>query len=299
MPRNDDLTRLFNAVALGNMPRARALAIEIADREERTGKPGAAEALRKALVTRNGARDLDDIAAPLARATGPEVLTEIPTAHIKDVKLTPAARSTLSEIVREFEHRAILRQHHLEPRNRIFFFGPPGCGKTLTARAIAGELHVPLYVVRYDSLLGAYLGQTSFRLHEVFRFAAANECVLLIDEIDAVGRKRGHVGDIAEVDRVVISLMQQLDLVRPAGLMIAASNVPNDIDPALLRRFDLALEFPAPSRRSLLDFAQKMATRRGLKLINGVQHALRSAATYADAEQIVSDELRRMLVRAG
>lgn len=299
MPRKDDLTRLFNAVAHGDLARARALAIEIANREERAGKPGAAAALRRALVTQNGSCELDDVLPPIARMTGPEVLTEIPAASLKDVKLTGDTRSTLNEIVREFQHRSLLREHHLEPRNRIFFYGPPGCGKTLTARAIAGELHLPIYVIRFDSLLGSYLGQTSFRLHEVFRFAASNECILLIDEIDAVGRSRGKIGDIAELDRVVISLMQQLDLIRPAGLLIAASNIPGAVDPALLRRFDLVLEFPIPTKRSLSDFARRMAKKRGVKLMNGVERALESATTYADVEKIVADALRRTLVRAG
>ena len=299
MPRKDDLTRLFSAVAQGDLAKARTVAGEIANWEERSGKPGAAAALRKALVVRNGARDLDVSPSPVARSTGPEVLTEITAASLKDVRLTPAARSTLLEVIKEFKHRALLKQHHVEPRNRLFFYGPPGCGKTLTARAIAGELGLPIYVVRFDSLLGSYLGQTSFRLHEVFRFAASSECVLLIDEIDAVGRKRGHIGDIAEVDRVVISLMQQLDLVRPAGLLIAASNVPSDLDPALFRRFDLVVEFAAPTRKALGEFGRRIAKQRGLKLANGVEHALTTASTYADVERIVADELRRTLVREG
>lgn len=299
MPRKDDLTRLFSAVAQGDLAKARAVAGDIANREERSGKPGAAAALRKALVVRNGARDPDFTTTPVARLAGPDVLTEITPASLKDVKLTTRARATLVELAKEFEHRALLRQHQVEPRNRLFFYGPPGCGKTLAARAIAGQLGLPIYVVRFDSLLGSYLGQTSLRLHEVFRFAAATECVLLLDEIDAIGRKRGHIGDIAEVDRIVITLMQQLDLIRPAGLLIAASNVPGDIDAALFRRFDVVLEFPAPNRKSLSAFALRVAKQKGLKLVNGLGNALTSASTYADVEKIVADELRRTLVREG
>lgn len=299
MPRTDDLARLFSAVAHGDLPRARALAGEIANHEEQAGKAGAAASLRKALVTRSG--PIEDHQPPLlsARPVAPDLVTEVPAASLQDVKLSATARTALNEVLREHRQRARLREHGLDPRNRLLFFGPPGCGKTITARAVAGELGLRVFVVRFDALLGAYLGQTSARVHEVFRFAASNECVVLIDEIDAVGRRRGHASDVAELDRVVISLMQQLDLVRPAGLIIAASNVPEDLDAALTRRFDLALEFAAPERRALTDFAKRVAEGRGVSMVNGVKHAVSTATTYADVERIIISEQRRLLLREG
>lgn len=299
MPRTDDLARLFSAVANGDLPRARAVARDIADHEERAGKPGSAESLRKALVTRNGAHEEDLPSLPVARIAAPDVLTEVPTTALADVKLVAPVRAALVEVIREHRQRDLLRQHQLEPRNRLFFHGPPGCGKTVTARAVAGELGLPAFVVRFDALLGAFLGQTSMRVYEVFRFAASTECVVLIDEIDAVGRKRGHATDVAELDRVVISLMQLLDLVRPAGLIIAASNVPEDLDPALLRRFDLVADFPAPPRKALLDFARKTAKSREVPVANGVAHALGAASTYAEVEGIIIAEQRRIILRRG
>lgn len=299
MPRTDDLARLFSAVAHGDLPRARALAGEIANHEEEAGKAGAAASLRKALVTRSGPRE--ELQPPLlaVRPVAPDLVTEVPAASLGEVKLSAAARTTLTEVIREHRQRDRLREHGLDPRSRLLFFGPPGCGKTVTARAVAGELGLRVFVVRFDALLGAYLGQTSARVHEVFRFAASNECVVLIDEIDAVGRRRGHASDVAELDRVVISLMQQLDLVRPAGLIIAASNVPDDLDAALTRRFDLALEFPAPERRALTDFAKRVAEGRGVSMVNGVKHAVGTASTFAEVERIIISEQRRILLREG
>jgi SpoVK/Ycf46/Vps4 family AAA+-type ATPase len=163
--------------------------------------------------------------------------------------------------------------------------------------ALGEELALPVFVVRFDGLVGSYLGQTGIRLREVFRFAEATPCVLLIDEIDAVGRRRGKLSDVGELDRVVVSLMQQLDLVQPAGLLVAASNIPDELDQALLRRFDFILEFPKPSRDALSSYAKKQADSRGIKLVNGVRHELASAKTFAEAEQIIQVEHRRIILR--
>ena len=299
MPRIDHLTRLFNAVARGDLARARVLAGEMAEHEEQAGKPGSAASLRKALVTRDGAREDTSLLRPTARIVAPELVTELAPAALEDVALTSDLAASMGAVVQEHRRRGRLAAHGIAPRNRLLFHGPPGCGKTLTARALGGALGLQVFVVRFDALLGAYLGQTSSRVHDVFRFAAAHECILLLDEIDAIGRRRGHTADVGELDRVVISLMQQLDLLPPAGLIIAASNVPDDLDPALRRRFDLQVEFPAPERQALDEHARRLAQRRGVALVNGVAHALGDSRTFADVDRILVDEQRRMLLREG
>jgi len=270
--------------------------MEIADGEERAGKPGAASSLRKALTTVNGAREQD---APMAVSSiaVPDLLTALPPAQLSTVRLTKAHRSEIEEILLEFEHRITLEAHGLSPRSKLFFHGPPGCGKTLTARALASALGIPAYVVQFDALLGAYLGQTALRLREVFRFAATTNCVLLLDEIDAIGRVRGKATDIGELDRVVISLMQQLDLVQPAGIVIAASNVPGALDPALLRRFDLEVEFPWPTPGALREYVERAAKVRGFPVANGVSHRLAGARTFAEAERILVNKHHRIVLR--
>lgn len=298
MPRIDDLVRLFLAVAQDDLAKARVLANAIAEREEHTGKPGSAAALRKALVTHNGAQAVREVPM-LARGIAPDLLTQVQPVRLDDVKLTQPLRISFDELINEQRHRERLRQYGLEPRNRLFFHGPPGCGKTLTARALAGALGLPVYVVRFDALLGAFLGQTAARLHEIFRFAASNASVVVIDEIDAVGRQRGHSIDVAEIDRVVISLMQQLELIRPAGLIVGASNIPENLDAALVRRFDLVLAFPAPNEKDLKDFGNALAKARGVRLVNGVVNELASAQSYADVERVIISEQRRIILRKG
>lgn len=299
MARIPALTSLFQALSAGDLRRARAMAEGIAVAEEKAGRREAAATLREAL---SGPPPPPEGAAhgnpTLFATSAPELLSPLPTVlTLADVELAPATRKAVTEVLHEHRHGDALRAHGLRPRNRLFFHGPPGCGKTMTARAIAGELRLPLFVVRFDALMGSYLGQTALRVRECFRYAEAHACVLLIDEVDALGRKRGKATDIGELDRVLISLMQQLDLSSPAGLIIAASNVPDDLDPALLRRFDAALSFPAPEGAVLSRFAKAEATKRGVKLVNGVRHDLAEAKTFADVRQVVDDEHRRIILR--
>jgi len=169
--------------------------------------------------------------------------------------------------------------------------GPPGCGKSFTAQAIANELGLPHYTVRFDAVIGAYLGQTAIHLRELFRFASNNPCVLLFDEIDALGKQRGNPLDVGELDRIVIALMQELEFSETQGIVIATSNLPENLDRALWRRFDLILHFPKPTKSELAGYTKRIRAKFGLKrrlVKRGVK-----TGTYADAEKHVEAEARR------
>ena len=300
MARISNLTHLFHAVSARDWSKARLLAEGIVEAEEKAGHHGAAAKLRGALVQTGPRADETGSGQPLPNfaAVQPDLLTVLGSSGpLDDVTLPKEARALLDEVLREHRNKSRLLAHGLRPRSRLFFHGPPGCGKTLTARALGAELGLPVFIVRFDALVGSYLGQTSLRIREIFRFAEVNPSVVLIDEIDAVGRRRGKTTDIGELDRVVISLMQQLDLARPEGLLVATSNIPDDLDIALLRRFDLNMELPAPTSAEVLAFARQQADKRGIQLINGVRHNLASAKTFADAEQILQGEQRRVLLK--
>jgi len=300
MARISNLANLFHAVSAGDWSRARQLAEGMIEAEEKAGHYGAAAKLRGALAQTGPRADEIGTTQPLESflAVQSDLVTMLPSSGLlDDVTLPPKTRGQLDEVLMEQRNKNRLFVHGLRPRSRLFFHGPPGCGKTLTARALGAELRLPVFVVRFDALVASYLGQTSLRIREVFRFAETNPSVVLIDEIDAVGKRRGKITDIGELDRVVISLMQQLDLSHPVGLLIATSNIPDELDVALLRRFDLTVEFPAPAATDVLAFSKREASKRGIQLINGVQHELASAKTFADAEQILQSEQRRAILK--
>lgn len=301
MAKISELTSLFTAISNRDWQQARAHAEEIAIAEEKAGHHSAASILRGALNA-TGPRPERGRSAELPSsdvfAIPPELLVVLDREELLvDVTLTEVARNSFGEILAENRHRGPLLARGLRPRNRLLFYGPPGCGKTLTATALGNELHLPVCVVRFDALVGSYLGQTSMRMHEIFRYAEVHPCVLLIDEIDAIGRRRGKPSDVGELDRVVISLMQHLDLARPAGLILAATNIVDELDPALIRRFDLAVEFPAPTSMALRDFSKREASSRGLSLSPEVRKELTSAKTFADVRRIIDTEQRRSILR--
>jgi len=208
--------------------------------------------------------------------------------------LRPAHKTALEALIKETRHGAYLSSKGIRRRSKLLFVGPPGCGKSFTAQAIANELALPHYTVRFDAVIGAYLGQTATHLRELFRFASNNSCVLLFDEIDALGKQRGNPLDVGELDRIVIALMQELEFSETRGIVIATSNLPENLDRALWRRFDLILHFPRPTTNELLAYVKKISGKFCLKRDVGALKHLPAARTYADAEKLVEAEARRI-----
>ena len=216
---------------------------------------------------------------------------------MEQVTLRNEARRQFAEIVKEFEHQSEIEALGIHRRSKLIFHGPPGCGKSLAAHALANELHLPLFTVRFDSVIGAYLGQTASHLRQLFQFAEATRCVLLFDEIDALGKQRGSPTEVGELDRIVIALMQELELSAVPGFVIATSNLPDSLDHALWRRFDLAFEFPAPNKREMSRFSLSKAKLFGLKITPTLARQLSGLRNYAAAERAIEDEARRLALR--
>jgi SpoVK/Ycf46/Vps4 family AAA+-type ATPase len=208
--------------------------------------------------------------------------------------LRPATRKTLETVITETQNGAYLLSKGIRRRAKLLFVGPPGCGKSFTAQAIANELDLPLFIVRFDAVIGAYLGQTAIHLREIFRFVSGSPCVLLFDEIDALGKQRGSLLDVGELDRIVIALMQELEFLQTSGVVIATSNLPKNLDRALWRRFDLVLQFPTPSKTELETYATRISAKFGLKPSQVTQRHIATAKTFADTEKLVEAEARRV-----
>jgi SpoVK/Ycf46/Vps4 family AAA+-type ATPase len=115
----------------------------------------------------------------------------------------------------------------------------------------------------------------------------------LFDEIDALGKQRGSLLDVGELDRIVIALMQELEFLETNGIVIATSNLPNNLDRALWRRFDLVLHFPAPNKVEVASYVRKMCDKFGLRPSQGTQRHIAAAKTFADAEKLIEAEARR------
>lgn len=298
MPTITELSKLFKALAHKDLATAEEIAGRIACDEEKKGHRTAAQILKGSLVA-NGTKSVIEDRTALGANALPALLlnalsTRTSSVTFPGVQLRKPARDRLQELVKEFAHQNQLRSLGIHRRSKIILHGPPGCGKSLTAQALANELKLPLFIVRFDSIIGAYLGQTATHLRQLFQFAETNECVLLFDEIDALGKRRGSPTDVGELDRIVIALMQELELSELRGFVIATSNIPDSLDPALWRRFDLALHFPAPTKKEILSFARSKAESFHLPLSRTILHCLSLLKNYAEVEKFIEDKARQI-----
>jgi SpoVK/Ycf46/Vps4 family AAA+-type ATPase len=181
----------------------------------------------------------------------PLVHLKEPTRRLEDVVLSDETSSILEEILQEIHKEEILKSHGLYPVDRLLFCGPPGCGKTLTAEIVASELGLPLAIVRIDSVVSSYLGETASNLRQVFDFVSSIPMVVLFDEFDALGKERDDAAEHGELKRVVNSFLQMLDTYEGRSLLIAATNHDQILDTAVWRRFDEVLVFDLPNIEQL------------------------------------------------
>ncbi|HIF9347006.1 TPA: AAA family ATPase [Photobacterium damselae] len=153
---------------------------------------------------------------------------------------------SVTQTIKEHQNSDKLRQHDLEPTKSVIFTGPPGVGKTLTAKWMAHALELPLFVLDLASVMSSYLGKTGSNLKSVVDYAATTPCVLLLDEFDAIAKKRDDDSDVGELKRLVTVLLQTLDDWPSTSILIAATNHPELLDPAVWRRFEDTLHFENP-----------------------------------------------------
>ena len=182
------------------------------------------------------------------------VIESEPQVSLDDLILPLPADRLARQLIEEQSRSDLLRAQGLQPRHRVLLSGPPGNGKTSIAEALAQALALPLLTVRYDALVGAYLGETNARLAKLFEYARATPCVLFFDEFDAVGKERGDVHETGEIKRVVSFLLMQLDQLPSYVIAVAATNHAELLDRAVWRRFQLRIDMPAPdaARRAVL-----------------------------------------------
>lgn len=153
---------------------------------------------------------------------------------------------SLGQLIQERRQTDRLAALGLHPTRSAIFVGAPGVGKTLTARWLAAQLGVPLYVLDLTAVMSSLLGRSGSNLRAALDYAKRSPCVLLLDEIDAVAKRRSDDADVGELKRLVTVMLQEVEEWQASGLLLAATNHPELIDPALWRRFDLVIEFDMP-----------------------------------------------------
>jgi SpoVK/Ycf46/Vps4 family AAA+-type ATPase len=230
---------------------------------------------------------------------GREFIAEVtPRRRLDDLILSDACRAAVDQLIDEQQRASVLRAHSVDPRHRILLVGPPGNGKTSLAEAIAESLAVPFFVVRYDAMIGSYLGETAGRLKRIFDYVRITPCVLFFDEFDAVGKERGDIHETGEIKRVVTSLLMNVDELPSYSIVIAATNHSELLDRAVWRRFQLRLALPAPNQRQLIHYVERffesMSEKPGVTPATVVKRL--GALSYAEAEEFTLDIRRREIL---
>lgn len=254
MATGDQLKALLESYGEGDDDRFLAVAAQIAAHASRTGKTKLGSellALVEAAREQHRARPLES-PVPIVRPRGELqglLVASYPQHRLSDMVLAPATLGRIQRVIREYRHTARLRAHGLVERRKLLLVGPPGCGKTMTAAVLAGELGLPLLAVQLHSLITKYMGETAAKLHLVFDAMTETRAVFLFDEFDAIGSRRGGQHDIGEIRRVLNSFLQFLERDDSGSVIVAATNLVEMLDDALFRRFDDVLHYCLPDAK--------------------------------------------------
>lgn len=307
MARSDLLVALVKAGASGDRNLARTSAEALIADERAKQHNVLADRLSGALKAQINGR------APLANsplesvARGPStrdlIIERSPQRSLADLLLPPVTREACEELIEEQRRADVLRSHGLEPRHRLLLAGPPGNGKTSLAEALAEALSVPLFAVRYEAVIGSFLGETAGRLRKVFDFARTTPCVLFFDEFDVIGKERGDIHETGEIKRVVSSLLLQIDDLPSWAIIAAATNHSELLDRAAWRRFQLRLELPAPGERQIANYVAAFFRARPVpgdlgRSPDQLARALRGSS-LAEVEDFCTNVLRRIVLSLG
>ena len=301
MARSDLMKRLLRNYAAGDDHAFRSTADAIIEDERRKRHDLLASELEAILDEPGQGRRPLQISAlrPLPKGRDDLDLLDIiqPSVSLSQVVLDVSTTEVINGLLEEFRQRASLHAHGVEPRTTLIFVGPPGCGKSLTAEALAGELGLGLARVRLAAVVSSFLGETAKNLEQIFAFLRTGSWVLLFDEFDMLARERGDRIDHGEVRRIVTALLQLVEDTHADSLVIATTNHPQLLDSALWRRFDevVGFELPQFDERIILLKVKLGAVQREVDLPGAAERL--AGYTHAEIERVCEDAVRLMVRR--
>ncbi len=304
MAAADQIKSLIKSFAEGDEDRFFATAIQIAAAEARAGHLSFAEELKtiidKAKISK---RQASGVVKTLPVTAAQKELHDLldlvhPKEKLKEMILVKRVKDSLKRVIDEQRNIELLNQNNLFPRKKLLLIGPPGCGKTMTARVLASELGLPLFIIRLDGLISRYMGESISKLRLIFEAMNQFRAVYLFDEFDSIGTTRTHGNDVGEIKRVLNTFLLQIEKDDSSSLIIAATNLPENLDAALFRRFDDIIQYPLPTKDEILQlYIKDLSEFKLTKKINLDKVAAQSVGlSYADIHRICEDVVKDLLV---
>lgn len=305
MAAADQIKSLIKSFGDGDEDRFYASAMQIAASEARKGHATFAQELKSLIEKAKKNRSLSflDRSKTIPINQSKRDLHELievfqPKIKLKDMVLAASVKESLLKLVNEQQKWEMLRQHNLMPRRKLLLQGPPGCGKTMTAQAIAGELGVPVFIVRLDGLISKFMGESIAKLRLIFDAMPDHRGVYLFDEFDSIGSHRNMGQDVGEIKRVLNSFLINIEKDQSNSVIIAATNMPEALDQALFRRFDDIITYPLPNKNEIINTIKKNLF--GFKFNDRINYQMLAkeaeGLNYSDIVRACEETIKEMIL---
>jgi SpoVK/Ycf46/Vps4 family AAA+-type ATPase len=304
MAAAEQIKSLIKSFGEGDDSRFYATAMQIAAAEAKKGHVGLADELKKLIdLAKAGKGRVNGLVRSMPVNAAQKELNDLlelvhPEVKLQQMVLAPAIVKSLKRIVHEQNKLALIREHNLQPRKKLLFTGPPGCGKTLSAKALASELAIPLFIIRLDGLISRYMGESISKLRLIFDAMHQFRAVYLFDEFDSIGTTRTNGNEVGEIKRILNSFLLQIEKDDSNSLVIAATNLPEHLDSALFRRFDDIIVYRLPELPEIKQLYTSRLQELGLNQFYDLEKIAQESIglSYADISRICEELAKDVLV---
>ncbi len=282
MATAEQIKSLIRSYGSEDRERFFTIALQVAAHEAKQGHATLAHEIRNLVDNERKASRKSLKVVPFPKDLKGLVLTEFPNVSQSSLVMEDSMAKRIHRIIHEYHQRNKLKSHGLSHRRKVLLVGPPGTGKTMTAKVLAYELGLPLHIIQVDRLVTKFMGETSAKLRQIFDLMQHELGVYFFDEFDAIGGERDRDNDVGEMRRVLNSFLQFIEQERSDSLIMAATNNPGLLDHALFRRFDDVLHYKAPAiaeRKHLIKcvlggfLSARFAWKKVLSVSEGLSHA--------------------------
>ncbi|WP_316833053.1 ATP-binding protein [Pedobacter aquatilis] len=204
-------------------------------------------------------------------------------------------KKAIQQLIKEYSYAEELIKYELPVNNKILLHGASGCGKTATAKAIAATLGKELLVLNLSNVICAKMGETAQNIKMVFDKAAREKSILFLDEFDQIAKMRSlDDKDVGEMRRLVTSVIQLIDYYPQDSILICATNHIDFIDPAIIRRFQLRINYKLPQKEVLDTYYDRLLMRypEDMQHINRIYQI-----SFAEARDHTLTAVKELLIK--